>query len=444
MREVLYRAAVSAARRLLPLVCRFDGKLARGVAGREGAAGRLIAWATSHRDESRPLIWLHAPSVGEALMAQAIASALRSARADLQLAFTHFSPSAERVRGDVGADVTDYLPWDHPPELVPVLDALRPSAIAFVRTEIWPELVRLAAEREVPSLLVNGVIGETSGRLGVAGRWLLGDAYRTLAAIGAVDQSDAALFARIGVDADRITVTGDARFDQVAARLETVRAGRDERAALLRGDAGAFTLVAGSIWPQDEERLIPAVAGARHLDAVRLVVAPHEPTKQHLERLSRRLHEEGLRPLRLSDIEDGDTAVQSADDARIRREAELPEALIIDRLGVLADAYAAGDAAYVGGGFGDDGLHSVVEPAALGVPVIFGPRHGNSREAGALRDAGGGIEARNTAELCAAITGLARAPEAAHRVGAAARRFVEERCGGAARNADLIIRLIQG
>ncbi|MGH7483637.1 MAG: 3-deoxy-D-manno-octulosonic acid transferase, partial [Longimicrobiales bacterium] len=437
LRRVLYRTIVGVARRLLPLAGRFSDKLDRGVAGRRGAVERMVDWATSQRDARRPLIWLHAPSVGEALMAQAIAGALRAERPDTQIVFTHFSPSAERVRDQVGADIADYLPWDHPEDLAPVLDAVHPTVIVFVRTEIWPELMRQAAMRGAPSLLVNGVIGEDSGRLSTAGRWILGAAYRELAAIGVVGEEDRALFSRLGVDPSRVIVTGDARIDQVLARLETMQTARSAGLGLLGTERSAFTVVAGSTWPEDEEHLIPAVAEARTLDPIRLVIAPHEPTAHEIERLSRRLRAAGLRPRLLSGIEQG-APVQSEATVRVHSEAALPEVLILDRLGVLADAYAAGHAAYVGGGFGDDGLHSVVEPAALGVPVIFGSRHGNTREAGGLRDAGGGIEVHDRDELCFAITGLARAPEAAGTIGAVARRFVEERRGGARRNAGLI------
>src|SRR5690606_38106289 len=118
----------------------FSPKVRRGVEGRRGAVAALERWAAEHRDPARPLVWLHAPSVGEGPMAQAIAAALRHAAPGVQLAFTHFSPSAERVAGRVGADVAGYLPWDTRREVDRALRALRPAVVAFVRTEIWPNL----------------------------------------------------------------------------------------------------------------------------------------------------------------------------------------------------------------------------------------------------------------------------------------------------------------
>src|SRR5687768_5133800 len=110
--EHVYDVGIHLARPLVQLGTPFSQKLRAGLAGRRGARDRLIGWANAHRDQARPLVWVHAPSVGESLMAQAIITELRNARPNVQIAFTHFSPSALRVADRVGADVFDYMPWD--------------------------------------------------------------------------------------------------------------------------------------------------------------------------------------------------------------------------------------------------------------------------------------------------------------------------------------------
>src|SRR5690606_8287925 len=135
-REWIYEAAVVGARPLLGLAAPLSPKLGQGVRGRRGAVAALEAWARESRDASRPLVWVHAPSVGGGLMAQAIVSALPELRPEGQVAFAYFSPSAERIAVRVGADVAGYLPWDVRSEVGRALDALRPGVIAFVRTEI--------------------------------------------------------------------------------------------------------------------------------------------------------------------------------------------------------------------------------------------------------------------------------------------------------------------
>src|SRR5262245_52159680 len=139
-RDVAYEGVMLGAQTLMRVAAPLNEKLRRGVLGRASALEELRQWSRAERDRDRPLLWLHAPSVGEALMAQAIISALRECRPDLQLAFTHFSPSAERMRERVGADITSYLDWDTTRAMRQTLDTLQPAAIAFVRTEIWPTL----------------------------------------------------------------------------------------------------------------------------------------------------------------------------------------------------------------------------------------------------------------------------------------------------------------
>jgi 3-deoxy-D-manno-octulosonic-acid transferase len=424
--EHVYDAGIQLARPLLNLAAPFSPKLREGLHGRRGARERLIEWARAHRDLSRPLIWLHAPSVGESLMAQAIITEVRALRPDAQIAFTYFSPSALRVSERVGADVADYIPWDTPRDGRALIAALKPSAIAFVRTEIWPALVREASSANIPTALINAVLAPRSSRLKGTARWLLQDAYRRLNAVGAVAREHAERFPRLGVQNGRIHLTGDARFDQVVARVERL----DTALPLLERlrDSSLATVVAGSTWPADEAELLRPISQARKGCPMRIIMAPHEPDAGHLRGLEQRLDGVGLKHARLSEVENGSD--------------KLPEVIIVDRIGVLADLYAIASIAYVGGGFHDAGLHSVVEPAALGVPVIFGPRHGNAREADELAGNGGGFVASDGAAVASLITDLATNKQKRAVASANARSFVEGRRGGAKRNAQLILSLI--
>jgi 3-deoxy-D-manno-octulosonic-acid transferase len=420
--ETVYNVSVQLARPLLTLATPMSSKLRAGVQGRRGAAERMVEWARAARDTSRPLVWVHAPSVGESLMAQAIITELRTQLDGVQIAFTHFSPSAERVSERVGADVAGYLPWDIPSVMDRALVALRPNAIAFVRSEIWPALGHAAAARKIRLTLVNAVLAASSSRLRGSSKWLLGPSYRQLDAIGAISIADAERFSKLGVDAARVRVTGDARFDQVYARVQAMD--RDQPLLKRLADERVTTIVAGSTWPADDSEIIPAFASARKGTPLRLIIAPHEPDAGHLRSVEQRLGAAGLRHARLS-------AVESTTDA-------LPEVIVVDRVGVLADLYAVGTIAYVGGGFHGAGLHSVIEPAALGVPVIFGPRHGNAREADELAGKGGGFVASDGQAVASLVMDLV--DRATHRRSAsdAARAYVKGKTGGARRNAELI------
>jgi 3-deoxy-D-manno-octulosonic-acid transferase len=414
--DLAYDAIVTVARPVVELSARGE-RAQRAVAGRRQSLVRFRRWAHESRDTRLPLVWVHSPSVGEALMAGAIIAALRES-ADVQVAFTIFSPSAERVADRVGADVHAYLPWDTRRETGNALAILEPSVIAFVRTEIWPSLVLEAKSRRARSVLINAPLAESSSRLRPLVRPLLGVAYRRLDAIGAVSLEDADRFARLGVPRERIQVTGDARFDQVIERVARI----DRLAPLLRRLAAdpRPAIVAGSTWPADEDMLV-AASPALLQAGVRLILAPHEPTDEHLSRLDRVLDAAGLSHARLGAVE-SDPALT-------------PDAVVIDRVGALADVYSVGRLAWVGGGFGSTGLHSVIEPAALGVPVMFGPAHGNAREAAALVAAGGGAVISKAED----IGDVVRAWLAADGPGRAAAEFVVSRAGGAERNARIIL-----
>lgn len=366
-------------------------------------------------------------------MAQAIIASLRDLRPEAQVVFTYFSPSAERIAERVGAEVNGYLPWDVRGEARRALTALRPDVIAFVRTEIWPILAHEALAVGTRLALVNAVLAAGSSRLRAGSRFLLSPGYGRLHAVGAVAEGDAARFPLLGVRAGAVRVTGDARFDQVWARVRALEGDRGfESKPLLRllRDPDVVTVVAGSTWPSDEARLVPAFARVLAERPVRLIAAPHEPDEAHLKGLERVLDAAGLRHARLKEVEESGRS--------------LPDVIVVDRVGVLADLYAIADVAYVGGGFHGAGLHSVVEPAALGVPVLFGPRHGNAREADDLAWAGGGSIVRNEAELVEMLGRLAADPELRGQAGAAALGFVQSRLGGAARNAALLVDLLDG
>ncbi|MEX0907107.1 MAG: glycosyltransferase N-terminal domain-containing protein, partial [Gemmatimonadota bacterium] len=362
---MVYELAARLAAPAAALAAPFSPKLRRGLVGRRASLPALVAWAETARDARRPLVWLHAPSVGEALMAQAILTELKQREPAVQSVFTHFSPSAERVAARVGADWSGYLPWDTTANARAALDALAPDCVAFVRTEIWPVLVREAHARDIPVVLVNGVLAPGSSRLRAGARMLLRPAYRRLDAVGVGGAADAATFPALGVDPARITVTGDARFDQVQRRVDALD--RDRPLLRLLRDTAVRWLVAGSTWPADEGLLVDALtspaAASFAASPWRIVFAPHEPTPAHIEALERRLTGAGIAHARLPT---GDSPPGSL--------VALPPtgAIIVDRVGVLADLYAIASVAYVGGGFGSAGLHSVVEPAALGVPVVHG------------------------------------------------------------------------
>lgn len=426
----LYRLSARLAAALVPTAGLTNEKVARSHRGRQGALGRLVEWGRRARDASRPLVWLHAPSVGEGLQAESVLLRLKERHPDWQFAYTWFSPSAESLGRRLPVDVADYLPYDLPAATDALLDALRPDALAFAKLDLWPELATRAARRGTRVVMVAATVAPGSGRLRWPIRQFLRPGYASLSAAGAISKEDGARLARLGVPAERIRITGDPRFDSVVAKVAAVR---PEDPLLQLGGPG--TMVAGSTWPGDEAVLLDAFARLHvHRPDARLILVPHEPTEAHLAPIEERALRLGLpTPVRLSRVTGAPVPL-----------------LLVDRVGVLAALYGSGGMAFVGGGFGRAGLHSVLEPAAWGLPVVFGPRWQNSRDAELLLSAGGAesLSAFGTEEAGEAFHALwhewLRSETRRSAQGRKARQVVEQGRGAAEASAVLVEEAVRG
>jgi 3-deoxy-D-manno-octulosonic-acid transferase len=420
-----YRAAVRFGVMVAPALGLLYPKIRAGLKARQEAGDRLLDWARWNRDPARPLVWFHAASVGEGRQAESVLQALRRLRADCQIVYTHFSPSAEALASAMAVDASDYLPFDLPANADRLLQVLQPNLLVFAKLDVWAELATRAATSGVEVALVAATVSPGSSRLRWPARQLLQPGYRAIAAAAAVAPADAARLERLGVERDRIQVLGDPRFDSVVDRV--ARVSSDD--PLLRLGAGAPTLVAGSTWPADERIILAAFARLlpKRADA-RLLLVPHEPTPEHVRRLEQSIRALDLPPpVRLSTMESPGPLV------------------VVDCVGVLSTVYGAGTMAYVGGGFGRAGLHSVLEPAAWGMPVVFGPSWRDSRDADLLL--------QGSAALALPRTGAAQAleqqwcdwidnDEGRAAQGDRARKVVEGGRGAAERSAELLARLI--
>lgn len=418
----LYEAIARSATLLTSFPIRGEHKLLRTFRERRDALARLVDWGTHHRDPARPLLWMHAPSVGEGLMAEPVLRAIRTARPECQLLYTYFSPSAARFANGLPVDFVAPLPFDSTRAATALLDALRPSALVVSKLDLWPRLTELAHARGVRLGMISATLSEGSGRSGRFARALLHDAYAALDAVGAVDPTDADRLVRLGVAAPRIHITGDTRYDQVVARARAC----DRQGPLLAPLASSRpTLVAGSTWPADERVLLPAWRALRAaVPEARLIIAPHEPTEAHCAPIARWAAESGMSWCTI-DAARGDHDV-----------------VIVNRVGVLGDLYALGQVGFVGGGFHAAGLHSVLEPAAFAMPVLFGPRHQMSRDARLLLERRAGESVQNEHDLVHALQILFTEPDTRERAGQSAAAVVKDGVGAAARSVDLVLQLL--
>jgi len=253
-------------------------------------------------------------------------------------------------------------------------------------------------------------------------------AWKSLSLACAISPDDAGALERLGVARRAVVVTGDPGIDSAAARS----AAADPVASYLAPfrEEPALTLVAGSTWPADEAVLLPALRALKAAGRLaRVVVAPHEPDAGHVEGLIERLRDGGWDPTTLSSV------------MRVGSLGE-HDAVVVDSVGLLAHLYTVGDVAYVGGGFHDQGLHSVLEPAAAGVPVVFGPRHSNARAASDLVAAGGAKIASGTGALERIVEEWLDDAPRRTAAGGRAREYIGDHRGAARKTAESLTSLI--
>ncbi len=328
-------------------------------------------------------------------------------------------------------DVADVLPFDTADAADVLLRTFDPRALVFGKLDVWPTLVERAAARGVRLGMVSATLSAASGRRSPLARALLRDAYARLDAVGAIAPGDAERLGELGVRAAALSVTGDARYDQAWARAGTALEAARAAVSAARDPAWRLvpTLVAGSTWPSDEVVLLAAwdTIRARGMRA-RMILAPHEPTEPHLAATERWAARRGVSIARL--------------DAVGRKGAPPPEVILVDRVGVLADLYAIGDLAYVGGGFHAAGVHSVLEPAACGVPVLVGPHAAGTRDADLLVAAGAAHVVTTPLALATRLRDWIERPAARGAAGEKARAIVRTGLGAAERSAALVERLL--
>jgi 3-deoxy-D-manno-octulosonic-acid transferase len=419
--RIPYALAGRAANALVNAIPPGESKFRRALGARRGIVERYQRWSSLSRDRDRPLIWFHAPSVGEGLQAQPVIELVRARRPELQIAYTFYSPSAEQFARSLEADFADYLPFDTTANSDAIVAALRPEALIFSKLDIWPELTERAVAAGVRVGVISATLSESSGRRGMLARAFLGDAYRAIARVGAIDAKDAEHFREAGLPEESVEVTGDTRYDQVWTRAQ-----RPPSPLLESLRSSQPTLVAGSTWPSDETHIFPAWTSVREkIPDARLIIAPHEIDGAHLGSIERWAAASGLRASRID-----------------AREAASADVILVDRFGVLGDLYAIADVAYIGGAFHSAGLHSVLEPASFGAPVLFGPRHEKSRDAGKLIEARGAASINGPIDLVLRLREWLGSVPARDVAGAAAKAMVQSGVGAAERSFALVSSLI--
>lgn len=368
-------------------------------------------------------VWLHAVSVGEVQACAALVNALHRRHPEVPLTVTSFTPTgvarARALFGDLAQ--VRYLPYDLPGAVRGFLNRVRPRLAVIFETELWPNLYRECSRRRVPLVIASARISERSvGRYQRLGR-LFSDTLARASVVAAQAPEDAERFRSLGADPTGLQVTGNIKFD-FELPVDSVA-----RGAALRAQYAARRpmWVAGSTHGGGEEEAVIAAHRTvlkSHPEAL-LVIAPRHPPR--FAEVARRLGESGLRFTR-----------RSQPDSAQSRDCQV---LLLDTLGELVGFYGAADIAFVGGSLVGIGGHNLLEPAAVGLPILTGPHNFNSIDSARLLIGNGAAQVvKNAEELAVRVNALISDPNERARIGALGRASVEANRGALARLLSLI------
>ena len=405
------------------IIAIFNHKVRKGISGRYQTIREVNDFIGDTKSQTDNIFLIHCASMGEFEHIKPFVRALKQRLPDSKIVVMFFSPSGyENVKSAPGVDLFIYTPFDWWLPVWRLFKTLNPRALIIAKYDVWPNQIWMARFLGVPRFLINATLYQNSSRIKIPLRWFLQTIYSAFNRILTISEADKSLYTRLARKG-RIVVVGDTKYDQVVFRSEESR----KRNVLPKGFCdGKTVFVAGSTWPEDEVHLIPALkAIARKKHDLQIIICPHEPTPPHIAELKEHLH-----PLNVRLYSELATSSKPSNEIFV---------IVIDKIGLLANLYSVADVAYVGGSFKQN-IHNVLEPAAYGIPVLFGPINQNSHEAQLLKQTGGGIEVNGEENIKSHLEKIFSEEQYRNALGQAAKALVNDKLGATGRTVEQVLK----
>ena len=390
-----YNLIVLFAAFLLKIIAIFNKKIKLFVDGRKNVF-EVLSNKIKQTDKT---IWFHAASLGEYEQGLPVIEKIKIKFPHHKIVLTFFSPSGFEVRkNNKLADVTVYLPLDSIANARKFVEIINPEMVFFIKYEFWPNYLNELKTRNIKTYLISGIFRENQAFF----KWYGGfyrNALQTFEYFFVQNESSKKLLQSIGFN--NVAVSGDTRFDRVAAILEN-----DNHLDFIEEfKNNKITIVIGSSWPKDESLLVNFINQSKD---VKFIIAPHNiKATQNLHLKSQ---------ISKSTVLFSEKANKKLADFDV---------FIIDTIGILTKIYSIADIAYVGGGFGNPGVHNILEPATFGVPIVIGANYSHFAEAIALVNLGGCISVSNQNELNETFNNLLQNDDIRHEKGHICSTFVQ-------------------
>jgi 3-deoxy-D-manno-octulosonic-acid transferase len=366
----IYNFILLFASQFLELLAFFNPKIKLFVSGRKSVFETL----KNNIQEFDKTIWFHAASLGEYEQGLPVIEKVKQKYPNHKIIITFFSPSGYEIRkNNTVGDVTVYLPLDTISNAKQFLKVVHPEMVFFIKYEFWPNYLKELRNQNIKAYLISGVFRKNQAFF----KWYGGfyrKALKTFTYFFVQNETSKKLLQSIGFE--NVKISGDTRFDRVATILE-----KDNTLDFIEQfKNNQTTIVIGSSWPKDEELLVNFINQAA--DNVKFIIAPHNIIAEQITNIKSQITKSSVLFSEKSNIDLSSFNV-----------------FIIDTIGILTKIYSYADIAYVGGGFGNPGVHNVLEPATFGIPIVMGPNYSHFEEATALVGLGGCISIKGTNSL---------------------------------------------
>jgi 3-deoxy-D-manno-octulosonic-acid transferase len=383
-----------------------NAKMKTGRRARKGQFDMLTREVMQAADRKR--IMFHCTSAGEWLQALPIIEQLKSSYPGLFIIVSFFSPSGYHfAKNPPEVDLKLYLPLDTGHNARRLFRILKPELWIISKFDVWPNHILAAYKQKIPIVVTSATLSADSGRDKGLSKIFNKYIYSKISYFFPISEEDKNRFAALVPDDDKYTVAGDTRYDHVFNRGQRANDAGD--VTIFREKKG-ITFIAGSTWPADEKHLLPALADlCGEFPDLRIIIVPHELHENHLSDIENTLMRFGLFSERYTSFSGKGTAEKNI--------------VIFNTIGLLARLYKQTDISFIGGSFGK-GTHNVMEPAVFGQPVIFGPNHLNSYEAGELLKSGAALQVTSREDIYNKVSLILRDPFLRKSMGEKARNLI--------------------
>ncbi|WP_284651584.1 3-deoxy-D-manno-octulosonic acid transferase [Flavobacterium terrisoli] len=405
----LYNVLLVLASQIVKVAALFSPKIKLFVDGRK-TVFETLASKINPEDQT---IWFHAASLGEYEQGLPVMEKIKQEFPNHKIVLTFFSPSGYEVRkNNIVADVTVYLPLDTNSNAKQFLKLVHPDLVFFIKYEYWPNYLNELKKAKVETYLISGIFRENQAFF----KWYGGfyrNALKTFEYFFVQNEGSKKLIQSLGYQ--NVKISGDTRFDRVISILD-----RDNSLDFIaQFKNNTTTIVIGSSWPKDENLLVNFINQSN--TNVKFIIAPHNIKTEQIQELKKSITKK--------------TVLFS--EKEHQNLAEYP-VFIIDTIGILTKIYSYADIAYVGGGFGNPGVHNILEPATFGIPIVVGPNYSHFAEATALVNMNGCLSIANQNELNDTFHNLISNEDIRHEKGHICETFVQMNKGAT----DVILRHI--